>query len=165
MENFADVITDLIAVSGICQVDGEATLAAALRDFFNDPAKALGMARLLDGAPIRSDGKLTIKTLADEAGVKRWVLTHRHTDLQEEFRARVDRHGQDPEPVARLKEQLEHLRQENTRLRQELRQDKATISLLQRHIAVDALEHIRQPPSLDGRGRLRPVPDDHDPHA
>jgi len=45
MENFADVITDLIAVSGICQVDGEATLAAALRDFFNDPAKALGMAR------------------------------------------------------------------------------------------------------------------------
>ena len=132
------------------------TQRAAIRD---------AMARLLDGAPIRSDGKLTIKTLADEAGVKRWVLTHRHTDLQEEFRARVDRHGQDPEPVARLKEQLEHLRQENTRLRQELRQDKATISLLQRHIAVDALEHIRQPPSLDGRGRLRPVPDDPDPHA
>ncbi len=130
------------------------TQRAAIRD---------AMARLLDGAPIRSDGKLTIKTLADEAGVKRWVLTHRHTDLQEEFRARVDRHGKDPEPVARLKEQLEHLRQENTRLRQELRQDKATISLLQRHIAVDALEHIRQPPSPDGRGRLRPVPDDPNP--
>jgi predicted RNase H-like nuclease (RuvC/YqgF family) len=132
------------------------TQRAAIRD---------AMARLLDGAPIRSDGKLTIKTLADEAGVKRWVLTHRHTDLQEEFRARVDRHGQDPEPVARLKEQLEHLRQENTRLRQELRQDKATISLLQRHIAVDALEHIRQPPNPDGRGRLRPVPNDPDPDA
>ena len=118
------------------------------------------MTRLLDGAPIRSDGKLTI---ADEAGVKRWVLTHRHTDLQEEFRARIDSHGQEPEPVARLKEQVEHLRQENTRLRQELRQAKATISLLQRHIAVDALEHIRQPPSPDGRGRLRPVPDDPNP--
>ena len=104
------------------------------------------MTRLLDGAPIRSDGKLTIKSLADEAGVKRWVLTHRHTDLQEEFRARIDSHGQEPEPVARLKEQVGHLRQENTRLRQELRQAKATISLLQRHIAVDALEHIQYQP-------------------
>lgn len=36
------------------------------------------MARLLDGQPIRSDGKLTIKSLADEAGLKRWLLTHRH---------------------------------------------------------------------------------------
>ena len=47
------------------------------------------MTRLLDGAPIRSDGKLTIKTLADEAGVTRWVLTHRHTGLPHDSRTRV----------------------------------------------------------------------------
>ena len=33
------------------------------------------MDRLLAGTPIRSDGKLTIKSLAAEAGVKRWLLT------------------------------------------------------------------------------------------
>ena len=38
------------------------------------------MGRLLDGNPIRSDGKLTIISLADEADVKRWILTHRHQD-------------------------------------------------------------------------------------
>ena len=47
------------------------------------------MDRLLDGQPIRSDGKLTVKSLADEAAVKRWMLTHRHPDLQDEFRARI----------------------------------------------------------------------------
>ena len=37
------------------------------------------MDRLLTGTPIRSDGKLTVKSLAAEADVKRWLLTHRHT--------------------------------------------------------------------------------------
>ena len=39
------------------------------------------MDRLLAGTPIRSDGKLTVKSLATEADVKRWILTHKHTDL------------------------------------------------------------------------------------
>ena len=109
------------------------TERAAIRD---------AMTRLLDGAPIRSDGKLTIKSLADEAGVKRWLLTHRHTDLQAEFRARIDSHGRDPEPVQRLKQELQHLEQDNKRLREDLRQAKATVALLERHIAVDALEQL-----------------------
>ena len=44
------------------------------------------MERLIAGKPLHSDGKLTVKSLAEEARVKRWVLTHRHTDLQDEFR-------------------------------------------------------------------------------
>ena len=88
------------------------------------------MARLLDGQPIRSDGKLTIKSLADEAGLKRWLLTHRHQDLQDEFRARVTRQGSDPEPVRLLKTQVQDLLKENKRLRTELRQAKATTCLL-----------------------------------
>lgn len=129
------------------------TERAAIRD---------AMTRLLDGAPIRSDGKLTIKSLADEAGVKRWLLTHRHTDLQAEFRARIDSHGRDPEPVQRLKQELQHLEQDNKRLREDLRQAKATVALLERHIAVDALEQLRRPPGEDRRDRLRAVPTDID---
>ena len=130
-----------------------ATERAAIRD---------AMTRLLDGAPIRSDGKLTIKSLADEAGVKRWLLTHRHTDLQAEFRARIDSHGRDPEPVQRLKQELQHLEQGNKRLREDLRRVRATVALLERHIAVDALEQLRRPTGDDKSDRLRAVPTDTD---
>ncbi|MER6425719.1 hypothetical protein [Streptomyces sp. NPDC001137] len=41
--------------------------------------------RLLDGRPTRSTGALTTLQLAVEADVKRWVLTHKHVDLKDEF--------------------------------------------------------------------------------
>ena len=47
------------------------------------------MDRLLAGQPLRTAGGLTIVGLAQEADVKRHVLTHRHTDLKDEFYARV----------------------------------------------------------------------------
>lgn len=117
------------------------------------------MTRLLEGQPVRSDGKLTVKSLADEAGVKRWNLTHRHQDLQVEFRDRVAAKGTDPEPVRALKHRVEDLTEENRRLREQLRQAKATIAMLERHIAVDALETTHNPPTpVADPPRLRPVP-------
>ena len=118
------------------------------------------MTRLLDGQPVRSDGKLTIKSLAEEAGVKRWILTHRHQDLQVEFRDRVAAHGTDPEPVRVLKERVETLTEDNRRLREQLRQARGTIAMLERHIAVEALEseHVAAHAS-QGKARLRPVPE------
>lgn len=115
------------------------------------------MARLLDGAPIRSDGKLTIKSLADEAGVKRWLLTHRHTDLQSEFRAKIATHGSDPAPVRDLKDDLARLHAENHQLREQLRESRQTVKLLERHIAVDALESIHRDHRTPRPPRLRPV--------
>jgi len=56
------------------------------------------MDRLLNGTPLRSDGKLTIVSLAVEAGVKRYVLTHKHTDLKDLFNARV--RAQDSVPAS-----------------------------------------------------------------
>lgn len=119
------------------------------------------MTRLLEGEPVRSDGKLTIKSLAEEAGVKRWLLTHRHTDLQAEFRDRTAAHGTDPAPVRALKERLETLTEDNRRLREQLREAKGTIAMLERHIAVEALEAARSPTTSSEAGppRLRPVPD------
>ena len=43
--------------------------------------------RLLAGTPLRSTGELTVVQLAAEAGVKRWKLTHQHTDLMHSFQA------------------------------------------------------------------------------
>ncbi|MDL5198846.1 hypothetical protein [Streptomyces sp. ALI-76-A] len=43
------------------------------------------MVRLLIGAPLHSDGKLTIVFLATEAGLRRNKLTHKHTGLKDLF--------------------------------------------------------------------------------
>ena len=117
------------------------------------------MTRLLDGQPVRSDGKLTIKSLAEEAGVKRWILTHRHQDLQAEFRDRIATHGNDPEPVRALKERVEILTGENRHLREQLRETRSTITMLERHIAVEALESSRMPDDPTPATTLRPVPE------
>ncbi|WP_143674215.1 MULTISPECIES: hypothetical protein [Streptomyces] len=47
--------------------------------------------RLLAGTPTRSAGALTVVQLAAEAGVKRWIVTHKHPDLRQEFEE-----GQEP---------------------------------------------------------------------
>ena len=78
------------------------------------------MDRLLAGTPIRSDGKLTVKSLAVEADVKRWLLTHRHTDLQDEFRDKIQTHGTTPKAMRALATA-------NDRLTQQLKQAKADL--------------------------------------
>ena len=80
------------------------------------------MDRLLAGTPIRSDGKLTIKSLAAEAGVKRWVLTHRHLDLQDEFRAKVHTHGSTPTAMRALAAENDRLTRQLRKARADLKQ-------------------------------------------
>ncbi|MEV6928127.1 hypothetical protein AB0M46_27010 [Dactylosporangium sp. NPDC051485] len=63
--------------------------------------------RLLAGAPLRSNGALTVVSLAQESGVKRHVLTHRHTDLKDLFYAQVRAQGQVPDSERKLREQLD----------------------------------------------------------
>ena len=80
------------------------------------------MERLLAGTPIRSDGKLTIKSLAAEADVKRWLLTHRHTDLQDEFRDKIRTCGSTPAATRALAASNNRLKQQLKQARDEMRQ-------------------------------------------
>ena len=84
--------------------------------------------RLLAGTPLRSTGKLTIVQLAAEANVKRWLLTHKHRDLAEQFQARVRAAGSDPPPIADLKAQISKLTEDNARLRADNAEHKAVTS-------------------------------------
>jgi hypothetical protein len=68
------------------------------------------MNRLLNGTPLRSDGKLTIVSLAAEAGVKRHALTHKHTDLKDLFNARVKAQHSVPASENALRQQNQELR-------------------------------------------------------
>jgi hypothetical protein len=65
---------------------------------------------MLDGTPLRSDGKLTIVSLAIEVGVKRHVLTRKHTDLYDLFYARVKARNGVTASEAALREQINDLR-------------------------------------------------------
>jgi len=75
--------------------------------------------RLLTGTPLRSTGELTVVQLTAEAGVKRWLLTHKHRDLAEQFQARAKALGGDPPPIHKLKAQVAELEERNTKLRAE----------------------------------------------
>jgi len=63
------------------------------------------MRRLLAGAPQRSNGKLTVATLAAEAGLPRHRLYEHHADLAAEFKAAAG--GGPPSPsIQALQQQL-----------------------------------------------------------
>ncbi|MGV9654141.1 hypothetical protein [Streptomyces sp. NPDC003554] len=57
------------------------------------------MVRLLIGVPLHSDGKLTIVSLATEAGLRRNKLTHKHTGLKDLFYALVKARTPVPEAL------------------------------------------------------------------
>jgi hypothetical protein len=69
------------------------------------------MDRILTGAPERSDGALTIKSLAAEADVPRNALTQRHLDLKNEFYAKVKERGQPTDVEVRLRKQIVKLKE------------------------------------------------------
>jgi hypothetical protein len=69
------------------------------------------MDRLLAGTPLRSDGALTVVSLAVEADVKRHLLTHRHTDLKDEFYARVRAQDRVPASEQELRDELKATQQ------------------------------------------------------
>jgi hypothetical protein len=97
--------------------------------------------RLLAGTPLRSaTGRLTVVELAVEAGVKRWMLTHKHLDLAQQFQARARALDGDPPPVAALKAQLAALQDDNRTL-------KARNAELQ--TLVEACAHIINELSID----------------
>jgi phage-related minor tail protein len=99
------------------------------------------MERLLDGIPLRSDGKLTIVSLATEAGVKRHVLTHKHTDLKDLFNARVKAQHSVPASETALREQNDELRRKLDDLRAERDEYKQAADALARALNVLTAEN------------------------
>ena len=99
------------------------------------------MDRLIAGKPLHSDGKLTIKSLAEEAGVKRWLLTHRHSDLQDEFRARITNTATEPPILLALRQEKADADKRVKELTADVTAITATIHHLERIIQVLALEN------------------------
>lgn len=98
------------------------------------------MDRLISGEPLYSDGKLTIKSLAEEAQIKRWLLTHRHTDLQAEFRARIANTDTPPALVA-LRDERDNAQRRIDELTADVTSLQETVHQLERVINVLGLEN------------------------
>ena len=73
--------------------------------------------RLFAGTPLRSSGTLDIVTLAQESGVKRNKLTHKHTDLKDLFYAQRRTRDGVPDNEVKRREQIAALHQTNQSLR------------------------------------------------
>ena len=116
--------------------------------------------RLLAGTPLRSDGALTIVALAAEAGIKRHILTHRHTDLKEEFYARVRAQNRIPDSEKRLRDELEATQRRLADLNEQSRQQQQTIDALARIVNVLTVENDQLTTQLSGQRarRLRRTP-------
>lgn len=79
--------------------------------------------RLLAGTPLHSDGKLTILSLAQEAGVKRWLLTHKYPhQLKDKYAAEFKAAENKPVPVRDAERELEEVREQLRTSREEKRQ-------------------------------------------
>jgi hypothetical protein len=92
------------------------------------------MQRLLDGTPKRSTGALSVLQLAAEAGMKRWLLTHKHTDLADEFRNRVQAPGPIPSAYSNLDQQARDAQDANQELRAQNTQLRAQVTVYARII-------------------------------
>ena len=98
------------------------------------------MDRLLAGEPLYSDGKLPTKSLAEEARTRPWLLPHRHTDLQAEFRARIANTDAPPALLA-LRDERDDAQRRIDKLTGDVTALQETVHQLERIIQVLALEN------------------------
>ncbi|NIY69385.1 hypothetical protein [Streptomyces malaysiensis] len=92
MSTPSNVGPDPAGEAALAQLVGTALASAQdadSRDAAEVRAITDAMVRLLIGAPLHSDGKLTVVSLAAEAGLRRNKLTHKHTGLKDLFYALV----------------------------------------------------------------------------
>ncbi|MGN2638835.1 hypothetical protein ACTD5D_22230 [Nocardia takedensis] len=77
--------------------------------------------RLLAGTPRRSRGRLNISQLAVEADVKRWRLTHQHTDLKDRFQTEIAHAESKQAAIIRSAEDYEDLKRKHAELNRHCR--------------------------------------------
>ncbi|KOV78625.1 hypothetical protein ADL01_14995 [Streptomyces sp. NRRL WC-3618] len=100
------------------------------------------MVRLLIGAPLTSDGKLTVVSLAAEAGLRRNKLTHKHTGLKDLFYALVKARAPLPETDSGrgARDRAAKQQQDLTRVRAERNDLRTQLQLMARIVQVLEVE-------------------------
>lgn len=103
--------------------------------------------RLITGNPLRSSGKLTILDLASEAGVKRWILTHKHPELRQQYQAEFKNHGRISVPVQAAQARITELEESLAKVHADKRRLKVlvdTYAIIINQLTDDLAEAERQ---------------------
>ncbi|MFE1091625.1 hypothetical protein ACFW5K_30595 [Streptomyces albidoflavus] len=119
------------------------------------------MIRLFAGVPLRSDGQLTIKSLAEEAGLRRNKLTHKHTGLKDLFYALVKAQQSPPRPFTDTEREVSEKRKNDlARVRAERDGLRTKIQQMARIVHVLEVENhqLREAAGTDGVVRVFPGP-------
>ncbi|MFF8586534.1 hypothetical protein [Streptomyces althioticus] len=118
------------------------------------------MVRLLTGVPLRSDGQLTIKSLAEEAGLRRNKLTHKHTGLKDLFYALVRAQNIRPKDTERLQRERDELAEALKKARRERNELREEVKRLVRIIHVLEVENdqLKTTSDAEKRGTVRVLP-------
>ncbi|MBO0807641.1 MAG: hypothetical protein J2P32_04970 [Actinobacteria bacterium] len=109
------------------------------------------------GVPLRSNGQLTITSLAEEAGLRRNKLTHKHTELKDLFYALVRSQDHRPKIADRLHNDNAELRQKLADLRAEHTQLKEQLTRFARIIHVLEVENARLREQSQASDVIRPL--------
>jgi DNA-binding MurR/RpiR family transcriptional regulator len=119
------------------------------------------MDRLLAGEPQRSDGSLTVASLAREAGISR-ATAHRATEALEAFRQRVDERTSGPDVPATLREHIRKLQGELREARrarhEEITDLLRSVDTLAQHVQVLTLDNERLRAELAQQGTVTAFP-------
>ncbi|QEV49742.1 hypothetical protein CP980_09390 [Streptomyces vinaceus] len=106
--------------------------------------------------PLRSDGQLTVKSLAEEAGLRRNKLTHKHTGLKDLFYALIRAQDVQPKAADALKRNNNELTARLKKAREECDQLQTQVKQLVRVIQVLEVENhqLRESAGQDGVVRV-----------
>jgi len=150
----ADIAT---AIGGALVQATETTGTSRTEDRAEVRAITEAMVRLLAGVPLRSDGQLTIKSLAEEAGLRRNKLTHKHTGLKDLFYALVRSQDHRPKIADGLQADNDRLRQKLAGLRAEHTQLKDQVATFARVIHVLEVENAQLRAQSQADDVIRPL--------
>ena len=116
--------------------------------------------RLLAGKPLRSSGALDIVTLAEEAGLKRNKLTHKHTDLKDLFYAERKARDGIPDNEITLRDEIATLKETIKNLREERDDYRIASETFARAMHVLTIENTNLRKEIDKRqsSAVRPLP-------
>jgi hypothetical protein len=115
--------------------------------------------RLLAGTPLHSQsGKLTASELIAESELRRDVV-YRHSDLIQNFQARVKAQDSTPIAMQELADENRQLKTEIDELRGELRQEQARGRTMRMIIAELSLELEQAKAELESRSAVTRLPD------
>ena len=153
----AQPAAQIAAAVGEAMAVSRAAVARSPADAAEIMAITDAMVRLLVGVPLRSDGQLTVKSLAEEAGLKRNKLTHKYTGLKDLFYALVRAQDHRPKNLDALHQRHDALRKRTESLRQERDALATQVQQLARVVHVLELENEQLRQSGPG-AVVRPLP-------